>query len=297
MKMERTPRKTKRTDKMASFFNQASLSFNGQITNSNITEGELLGRLSVEKTALANSYSQGDTVAYMLTVTNTGGNALSGVSLTDNLGSYRVGDTSYTPLSYVDGSIMAYINGVAVAAPQITAGTDLVIQAPDIPVDGTLTVIYQTTVTAQAQLGEGAVITNTVTATVGAETATDEATITAEGGVNLSIAKAICPPVITEGAEVTYTLIIQNSGATSVTAEDAVILNDVFNPPLSGITVVANGASWTEGNEYTYDEASGAFATTAGAITLPGATYERDPVSGVVTTNPAVLAISISGTI
>ena len=203
MKMERTPRKTKRTDKMASFFNQASLSFNGQITNSNITEGELLGRLSVEKTALANSYSQGDTVAYMLTVTNTGGNALSGVSLTDNLGSYRVGDTSYTPLSYVDGSIMAYINGVAVAAPQITAGTDLVIQAPDIPVDGTLTVIYQTTVTAQAQLGEGAVITNTVTATVGAETATDEATITAEGGVNLSIAKAVCPPVVTEGAEVT----------------------------------------------------------------------------------------------
>ena len=57
---------------MATFTNQATLTYNGISTNSNIAFGEILDVLSVTKTVVEDSYSQGDTVTYVVSLRNTG---------------------------------------------------------------------------------------------------------------------------------------------------------------------------------------------------------------------------------
>ena len=46
---------------MATFYNQATLSYNGNTTTSNITTGELVEVLSATKTAVQTEYQQDDT--------------------------------------------------------------------------------------------------------------------------------------------------------------------------------------------------------------------------------------------
>ncbi|MBQ5892772.1 MAG: hypothetical protein IIW78_00810, partial [Clostridia bacterium] len=74
-------------------------------------------------------------------------------------------------------------------------------------------------------------------------------------------------------------------------------VSDTFDPILEKITVTYNGAIWTEGTDYTYDEASGLFTTLPGAITLPAATYVTDPATGEVGVVPGSAVIRITGTI
>ena len=57
---------------MASFTNMATLSYNGSQINSNVVTGELRDALTVTKTAVSGSYRPGDTVTYVVTLTNTG---------------------------------------------------------------------------------------------------------------------------------------------------------------------------------------------------------------------------------
>ena len=75
---------------MASFTNMATLSYNGSQINSNVVTGELQDALTVTKTAVSGSYRPGDTVTYVVTLTNTG-TALTGLTLTDDLGGYTAG--------------------------------------------------------------------------------------------------------------------------------------------------------------------------------------------------------------
>ena len=65
---------------MASFTNMATLSYNGSQINSNVVTGELQDALTVTKTAVSGSYRPGDTVTYVVTLTNTG-TALTGLTL------------------------------------------------------------------------------------------------------------------------------------------------------------------------------------------------------------------------
>ena len=51
---------------MAIFTNQATLTYNGVSTNSNVAFGEILDVLSVTKTAVEGSYAQGDNVTYVV---------------------------------------------------------------------------------------------------------------------------------------------------------------------------------------------------------------------------------------
>ncbi|MFR7892993.1 MAG: hypothetical protein ACLU38_01820 [Dysosmobacter sp.] len=58
------------------------------------------------------------------------------------------------------------------------------------------------------------------------------------------------------------------------------------DPALTGLTVTYNGDAWTEGDNYTYDAATGTFATIAGQITVPAATYTQE-TDGTYTVTPA----------
>ena len=84
---------------MAQFTNQARLAYNNSVTNSNIAVGEILEVLSAAKTAVREEYGQNDTVTYIISIVNSGTTALSGISVSDNLGAYAVGAQQVTPLT------------------------------------------------------------------------------------------------------------------------------------------------------------------------------------------------------
>ena len=283
---------------MATFTNQATLIYNGQSTVSNVTTGEITSGLTLTKTAISQDYGRDDHVSYIVTIANNGG-AITGATLTDDLGAYPVGATTVTPLSYVVGSLLFYQNGVLTAGPTAAGGPPLVISGINIPAGGNVQIIYEAATNEYTPLAAGSEILNTVALTgVGiGEPVEDTATVTARNEVSLTIAKAICPAVVNDDGTLTYTFIIQNTGNTEVVATDGVIVKDTFNPILNPITVTYNGTTWTEGVEYTYDETTGDFATVTGNITVPAAVYSQDPTTGEWNVTPGAATLTVTGTV
>lgn len=283
---------------MATFYNQATLSYAGRLTNSNVTEGELLETLSATKTAISQSYGEGDRIVYAINLVNSGGSQITNLTVNDNLGAYTVGATTVYPLTYVPGSARLFINGVLAQAPTATAGPPLVFSDITIPQGANATLLYEAETNEFTPFGDGSLITNTATVSADAiSPITVSATIGAENTTSLTIAKAICPAVVTDNGELTYTFIIQNTGNAAAVVTDDVIVTDTFTPILDSISVTYNGTTWTEGTNYTYDETTGSFATLPGQITVPGATYTQDPTTGVITMTPGVATITVTGTV
>ena len=282
---------------MAIFYNQATLSYNDNVTNSNIVTGLITEVLSAAKTALSDVYSPGDNVSYIVSITNSGAAPYSGLTVTDNLGAYTAEGEVYTPLTYREGSVKYYINGVLQPAPTVTAGASLLFGGISVPPGGNAMLIYETSVNSFAPLAAGSQITNTVT--VSGQNITDitaSETITIEEEPILTITKSLSPDVVTENSRITYTFVIQNTGNTPAVATDNAVVTDIFDPVLSDITVTFNETAWSEGVNYTYDETTGSFATAVGQITVPAATYTRDSEGAFVVT-PGVSVLRVTGTI
>lgn len=284
---------------MAIFFNQATLSYNDTVTNSNIVTGEILDILSAAKTAVTETYTTGDTTTYVISIVNSGATAATGVTVTDDLGTYTFSTAQVTPLDYVDGSVRYFVNGVLQPAPAVTAGAPLVISGLTVPAGGNVIVVYEATANTFAPLGDGASITNTavITGTGITNPVTVQETITADSTARLTITKALSPETVTENGELTYTFTIQNYGSTPIVATDNATVTDTFNPILDPIAVTFNGAAWTEGVNYTYDEATGAFATIPSQITVPAATYTQDPTTGEWLIQPGSVVLRVTGTV
>ena len=226
---------------MASFTNFATLIYNGGTSNSNTVTGELLETLTLTKTAASSRYTARDNVTYVLSLVNGGTAPLTELALTDNLGGYAFGTDTVYPLTYNEGTLRVYVNGVLQTTPTVTAG-------PPLTVTG------------------------------------------------LTVSKAICPATVTESGQLTYTFVLQNFGNTAATAGDNVILTDTFDPALTGLTVTYNGDAWKEGDNYTYDAATGTFATIAGQITVPAATYTQE-TDGTYTVTPGTTTVTVTGTV
>lgn len=281
---------------MAIFTNQATLIYNGQATSSNVTTGEILDALEMTKIAVGNGYNVGERVTYVINIINTGG-AIANAVLTDDLGAYAVGQNTVRPLNYINGSILLYRNGTPAPAPAVTATDPLTVSGIDIGAGENIIIIYDAEVNEFAPLALGATITNTAELNAPGVTLTASATVDVRGDVRLTIAKAMSPQTVTDNGDLTYTFIIQNAGNTAVVATDNVIVTDTFNPALGSINVTYNGDVWNEGVEYTYNEATGEFATVAGYITVPAATYTQDPVSGAIGVTPGVAVITVRGNV
>ena len=284
---------------MAIFSNQATLTYNGNTTNSNIAYGEILDVLAVTKTAVEGSYTPGDTVTYVVTLRNTGTAALTGLTVTDNLGGYAFDGTTVYPLTYVDGSVAMFTNGVPQIAPATAAGPPLVISAISVPAGGDVVLVYQAEVNSYANPAVGGTIDNTVTVTGDGLSApiTASEEVAVNTAPNLTISKSITPSQVVDNDRVTYTFVIQNSGNQAVIATDNATVTDTFDPILTALTVTFDGATWTEGTQYTYDETTGAFQTVAGQILVPAATYTQDPVTGEYTSTPGIATLVVTGTI
>ena len=284
---------------MAIFSNQATLVYNGNTTNSNIAYGEILDVLAATKTAVEGSYTPGELVTYVVTLRNTGTGTLNGLTVTDDLGAYTVGTTTVTPLTYEDGSVLLFVDGVLQPAPAVTAGPPLVVTGISIPGGSDAVLVYQARANSFANPTAGGTIVNTVTITGDGLSAPSTATetVTAAAAPVLTISKSINPTQVVDNDRVTYTFVIQNSGNQAVLATDDAVITDVFDPILTGLTVTYNGVTWTEGVQYTYDAATGLFTTLPGSITVPAATYTQDPVTGAYTVTPGIATLAITGTI
>lgn len=284
---------------MATFYNQATLSYNDTVTNSNIVTGEITEPLTVTKTALTDTYTPGETVTYIVSIRNTGTTALAAVTVTDDLGAYPFGTGSLTPLDYVDGTAQQFVNGDVTAAPVVQAGPPLVISGVTVPAGGNVIIIYQARANEFAPLGADAAITNTVSVTAAglAAPVTAQETVTADTGASLTITKSLSPEVVSPNGELTYTFTIQNIGNTPVTAADDAFVTDLFDPVLDITSVTFNGTAWTEPADYTYNETTGLFRTNAGSITVPAATYSQDPATGAWIINPGISVLRVTGTV
>lgn len=282
---------------MATFFNQATLSYNGNVVNSNITTGELLEVLSATKTAVVDTYSRNSEVTYIINIVNSGSIAYNNLTVTDNLGEYSFGTTELVPLDYVEGSARYFVNGTLQPAPAVTAGAPLVITGINVPAGGVATVVYAAGTNSFAPLGDTASIVNTaVISGTGISDITVTETITPENTADLTISKSLNPTTVTENGQLTYTFVIQNTGNEAVVVTDNAIVTDTFNPALNITGVTFNGTAWTSPANYTYTEATGAFATNAGQITIPAATYTQNP-DGTWLIQPGVSVLTVTGTI
>jgi len=284
---------------MAIFSNQATLTYNGNSTNSNIAYGEILDVLTATKTAIEGTYTPGDLVTYVVTLRNTGAAALTGLTVTDDLGGYAFNGTTVYPLTYADGSAAVFVNGVPQSAPAVTAGPPLVVSGLNIPAGGDLVLVYQARANEFAAPAAGGTIVNTVTVTGdGISTPiTATETVTAETAPNLTISKSISPTQVVDNDRITYTFVIQNTGNEAVVATDNAAITDTFDPILTDLAVTFNGTAWTEGVQYTYDETTGLFTTLPDALTVPAAAYTQDPATGAYTLTPGISTLTVTGTI
>ena len=287
---------------MASFTNQARLSYNNTVVNSNRAVGEILDVLTLGKTAVVDTYSRGDDITFILNLVNSGTVPLTGITVTDNMGGYPFGTTAPVtlyPMTYRDGSVRLYTNGVLGTPPEAVGSAPVVFSGITVPAGGNVMLIYEAEVNGYAPLAAGDSITNTASASGAGVTApvTASETISVAEAPELTITKTIEPVPVAENGTLTYTFFIQNSGNTEAGAADNVILSDTFDPALSNLSVTYNGAPWTAGTDYPYEQTNGGFTSAAGAITVPPAVYTQDPATGEIQITPGSAVVTVSGTV
>ena len=306
---------------MPAFYNHATLSYNNTVINSNTVQGNLSDALTIDKNAVHNAYRHGDMITYALTFVNSGTADSENLNLSDDLGAYDFGSDSLVPLDYVEDSVKYFINGELQDAPDTDAGAPLSIHNIRVPAGGSTTLLYTVRVNHFAPLGAGAVLTNN--ATLDRESSAVSAQrnnpdrgprrhcrcesnptlpilasedIYPETEARLTITKSLCPKEVSPCEPLTYTLTIENTGMTAITAADDVVVSDTFDPILDITSVTFNGTEWADPANYTYNEATGLFATVAGQVTVPAATYAQDMETGEWHITPGVSTIEITGT-
>ena len=279
---------------MAIFTNQATLTYSGGSTSSNVAVGEIVEVLAVTKTAVSGTYAPGELVTYVITIRNTGTGAFTGLTVTDDLGG---GEDA--PLTYEDGTVLYFVNGVPQAAPAVEPGAPLVFSGINVPAGGSAVLVYQARANGFADPGVEGFITNTATVTGGGLTnpVTATETVNAEIGPMLTITKTITPAQVADNGRVTYTFLISNSGNAAVTEADDATVTDTFDPILTDLVVTLDGMVLAEGVDYTYDATTGVFTTVPGRITVPAATFAQDPATGEYTRTPGLATLIVTGTI
>ncbi len=283
---------------MAQFTNRATLLYKGTVTNSNVVSGEIRETLTLEKTAILETYKRNGTVTYLVSIVNSGATGFTNLTLSDNLGEYPLaGGTNVVPLSYENGSVKYYINGVLQTAPTPAQTSPLVFEGISIPAGASAILVYEASANEYAPLGAEDSVTNTATVSGGELPAelTASATVLAQAEPVLSITKSLCPAQVSENGEISYTFYIQNTGNTQVTVSDDLSVTDNFSPIIDIIAVQLNGTALTATTDYTYDTATGDFATVPGKITVPAATFSQNAQTGVWTVSPGVSTLVITG--
>ena len=281
---------------MASFTNYATLRYGGVTVTSNTVTGTLSDALVLTKTPVNGVYVPGGTVTYLLSLVNPGETELTGLTLTDDLGGYVFGEETLYPLAYMPDSLQMLVNGLPQAAPAAAPGPPLVISGITVPAGGTVILAYEARATDFAPLAQGREIINTAEVGGLPVPVTASASVTPEEAADLRITKDLAMEEARLPGEITYTFTIENLGSVPAAAAEAVVLEDLFRPALSGLRASRDGVPWTLGTDYTYEEGTGLFASLPGAITVPAAEYAQDE-NGVWTITPGQTVVTVTGNI
>ena len=276
------------------------MTYNNTQTLSNVTTGQILQQLTVEKTSLQQSYAAGERLTYAVSFVNSGTTDDQNLTLTDDLGAFvPTGLTEEVyPLTYDTGSVFATVNGAVQTAVQVTSEQPLTLTGINVPAGGSAVIIYTAQVNGSAPLASGSTIENTVTVTGGglAEPVTATESVSVSEAPYLTVEKTLSPLTVTSSQRITYTFLISNYGNAPAEADANASITDVLSPVLTGLTATYNGVLWTQGTEYTYSETSGIFTSDPGAITVPAATYTTLP-DGTVSTTPGTATLLLEGTV
>ena len=284
---------------MATFTNQATLTYNGRTVASNTVTGQLISPLCITKTAGDDTYRPGNTVSYVIALVNDGSVNYDNLTLTDDLGGYEAAGRTVYPLAYVQGSVRYFINGVPQPAPQAAPGGPLVITGISVPAGGNAILVYETLITQAAPLTAGAeIVNNAVLTGTGINTPPQaQASISVEQTAELTIVKSLYPATVPENGQLTYTFTLQNSGNQAADAAAQIAISDLFDPILKNITVTLDGDVLTAGTDYTYNAVTGQFNTVPGRITIPAATFAQCVENGDWTVTPGETVLTVSGTV
>ncbi len=282
---------------MATFNNFATLSYHGLTAVSNLVTGEITDSLRMTKTAVAETYVPGGSVTYAVSIVNAGATEYSGLTLSDDLGAYTFNTETLVPLVYQAGSLQYFVNGELQPLPAVTPGPPLVVTGITVPAGGSAMLLYAVTFNDYAPPCGGQVEnTASLTGSALTDALTTTAVLAPACEPVLGIAKSIDPAAVRRSGELTYTFLITNTGGQAAEAEDNVSVTDSFSPVLKGLTVTLNGSALST-TQYTYNAATGAFATNPGIITVPAAVFSQDPESGLWTRSPGESTLTVSGTI
>jgi len=284
---------------MATFTNQATLTYNGISTLSNVVTGEIQEELAILKYAVSRTYNDDNPITYIISIVNSGTNDYTNITLTDNLGEYTAGTATVVPLTYQTDTVNQYINGVLSAIPTVTSTNPLTMTGINVPAGGNTIVAYSATPNEYAPLSTTGEITNTATISGGGLAAPLSSfdSLTPVQEPELSIIKSANPTVVPENGTITYTFTISNTGNTEASTDDNVVVSDLFNPILDISSVTLNGTALPLTTGYLYNETTGQFSTVAGQIVVPAATFTQDPTTGVITTTPGQATLIVTGTI
>ncbi len=287
---------------MATITNQATVTYSyggtSAAASSNVAVTTLTEPITASKTSLGSTYTEGDEITYILSVTNGSAGAVSDITVSDNLGTYTLDTVTVTPLRYI-GPAYLYINGVynTELTPAITANS-ISFTLPSVPAGANAIVIYRAEVRNTAPLASGSTITNTATFASAAlgESLNESNTVTVADYARLNIVKSMAPNPVTGGSQLTYTFAIYNYGN-----EDAadVVLTDTFSPAPTGISVSVNGTA-VSASDYTYTGGTLTLPAATGTsyeITVPAATFTTNAATGVVTVTPGITTVEVTGTI
>ncbi len=241
--------------------------------------------VSVTKTPLNAEARNGDNVSYIVRVENTGSTALTGVTLSDNLGAGT--------LVYAPASLRVYVNSTPVAVtPTTTVGTLAFTLPGNLQPGDIIIAVYNARVNFT---GDTSVNTVTVTGTglnqaacQVSETATS--TINAESYADLTIYKTSSAENINSGDTLSYTFTILNSG--NIPATNVVLTDDLPSEfTINSVSATTNGVTTAYlPTEYTVD-------TLTNTITLPNATGTEITVPAAMAEGPGVTTVVITGTV
>ena len=281
--------------------NQALLTFvsNGQSGSaaSNIATTTLQGPLSAEKTALQPEYTQEKELTYLLTMRNTGAAPLTGLRVTDNLGTYLLQGSPVTPLTYT-GPARLYENGQFLSEiPGETAVGSVSFPLPALASGSNALLVYTVKVNEKAPLASGSTITNTAvwTADSLAQPVTAFHVIPAADEAKVSIIKAMTPNPVSSGGRLTYQFTLYNHG--NIPAEN-VVLTDLFDPAPSMLSVWVDQEPVSPGDfQYTGGSLTLPSPGSSYSITIPAATFTADPGTGVQMVTPGTVSVTVQGTI
>ncbi len=280
--------------------NQASLNYeyNGQNASvlSNIATATLGEAISVEKVSLNDTYRLGDEITYSVSFLNSSGSTLTNVSIIDDLGAYRVGNTSAVPLTYVAPAIL-FIDGVFSGNITPSVGTGIIFTVPSLASGSRAQIIYRAAVNNYAPIGEEGAVTNTVTVRADGLTGSvsDSDTITVDSYADVTVTKTMSPQNVLDGDAITYTFVINNYGNAPVTN---IVLRDAFDPAPENISVQVNGVA-VSADDYSYEGGVLTFPADSSdfELSLPAANINTDPESGLVTVTPSTVTVSVVGII